>query len=225
MPTAGRPRNPDRPRLEPFALAALLTALVLGWCPLTAIAAVVLGGIALHRIVRSGGARTGRGLAFAGMGIALGILFLELSVAGKLLEEVQESMDAQAVAAIESSITPLPESAPAWDPSVGAPSAESIAGFARTVTARVGAVTAVAITRRTAEGVSVPVISTAFNASCERGTVFGNATFGVVPATLPPTLVLRSIEVEVGGERLALPTAAATPADGPADGQADGVQP
>lgn len=224
MTPPGRPGNPERPKVEPLALASLLTALVLGWCPLTALAAIVLGAVALHRIVNGGGLRTGRGLAFAGMGIATGVLLLELSVAGNLLEEVQESMDAQAVAAIESSMTPLPERAAPWDPSAEPPSPESVAGFARTVAARAGAVTDVAITRRTAEGVAAPIVSTAFNAACERGTVFGNATFAVVPATLPPTLVLRSIEIELGGERLVL-AAAADAKPGPAPTPAEGGGP
>lgn len=177
---------------------------MLGWCPLVAIAALVLGGVALHRISRSAGTRQGHRLALAGMAIATVILVAEGWLLGRLQSEVQDSMESQAIAAIESSITPLPEAAPAWDQSGRPPTPEAIAAFAKAVATRVGAVTSVTITKRTAEGLAAPVISTAFNAACDRGTVFGNATFGVVPATLPPTLVLRSIEVDVAGERLAL---------------------
>jgi hypothetical protein len=44
-----------------------------------------------------------------------------------------------------------------------------------------------------------------FNAAGERGTVFGTASFTTQPGTLPPVLLLRSIEVEVAGRRLRLP--------------------
>ena len=39
----------------------------------------------------------------------------------------------------------------------------------------------------------------------ERATAFGVARFAVHPATFPPELSIRSLEVEVGGRRLSLP--------------------
>ena len=73
-----------------MALAAFLVALVLGWCPLTALGAIVLAAIALRRIRRPGAARTGNGLAIAAMVIATGILFTEGWLLGELQTEVQE---------------------------------------------------------------------------------------------------------------------------------------
>ena len=203
------PNAPDRPRLEPMALAAFLVALVLGWCPLTALGAIVLAAIALRRIRRPGVARTGNGLAIAAMVIATGILFTEGWLLGELQTEVQESMEAQAVVSIEASMTALPAVAAEWDERSSPPSENERAEFARQIAAQAGAVRQVTVTRRSVEGLTDPTISTAFNASCERGTVFGNATFATVPATLPPKLVLRSIEVEFAGVRAQLPAAGA----------------
>ena len=192
-----------------MALAAFLVALVLGWCPLTALGAIVLAAIALRRIRRPGVARTGNGLAIAAMVIATGILFTEGWLLGELQTEVQESMEAQAVVSIEASMTTLPAVAAEWDEQSSPPSENERAEFARQIAAQAGAVRQVTVTRRSVEGLTDPTISTAFNASCERGTVFGNATFSTVPATLPPKLVLRSIEVEFAGVRVQLPTAGA----------------
>ena len=209
------PNSPDRPRLEPMALAAFLVALVLGWCPLTALGAIVLAAIALRRIRRPGVARTGNGLAIAAMVIATGILFAEGWLLGELKAEAQESMAEQSVVSIEASLTVLPAVAAEWDEQSSPPSENERAEFARQIAAQAGAVRQVTVTRRSVEGLTDPTISTAFNASCELGTVFGNATFATVPATLPPKLVLRSIEVEFAGVRAQLPAADAAPTPPP----------
>ena len=198
-----------------MALAAFLVALVLGWCPLTGLVAIVLAAIALRRIRRPGVARTGNGLAIAAMVIATGILFTEGWLLGELQTEVQESMEEQAVVSIEASLTVLPAVAAEWDERSIPPSENERAQFARQIAAQAGAVRQVTVTRRSVEGLTDPTISTAFNASCERGTVFGNATFATVPATLPPKLVLRSIEVEFAGVRTQLPAPGAGPTTTP----------
>ena len=209
------PNAPDRPRLEPMALAAFLVALVLGWCPLTALGAIVLAAIALRRIRRPGVARTGNGLAIAAMVIATGILFAEGWLLGELKAEAQESMAEQSVVSIEASLTVLPAVAAEWDEQSSPPSENERAQFARQIAAQAGALRHVTVTRRSEEELTEPTISTAFNASCERGTVFGNATFAKVPATWPPKLVLRSIEVEFAGVRVQLPAAGAGPTTPP----------
>ena len=198
-----------------MALAAFLVALVLGWCPLTALGAIVLAAIALRRIRRPGVARTGNGLAIAAMVIATGILFTEGWLLGELKAEAQESMAEQSVVSIEASLTVLPAVAAEWDEQSSPPSENERAEFARQIAAQAGAVRQVTVTRRSVEGLTDPTISTAFNASCELGTVFGNATFATVPATLPPKLVLRSIEVEFAGVRAQLPAADAAPTPPP----------
>jgi hypothetical protein len=216
---APTPNTPDRPRLEPTALAAFLVALVLGWCPLTGLAAIVLAAIALRRIRRPGVKRTGNGLAIAAMVIATGILLTEAWLLGELQTEVQESMDAQAVVSVEASLTVLPAVAAEWDERSTPPSLAERAEFARAIAVKAGAIRQVTVTKRTVEGLTDPTVYTAFNASCERGTVFGNATFATVPATLPPKLVLRSIEVEFAGARMRIPAFGAeapTPIDPPA---------
>ena len=149
------------------------------------------------------------------MVIATGILFTEGWLLGELQTEVQESMETQAVDSIEASLTVLPAVAAEWDERSTPPAENERADFAREIAAQAGAVRQVTVTRRSVEGLTDPIISTAFNASCERGTVFGNATFATVPATLPPKLVLRSIDVEFAGVRVQLPAADAGPTTPP----------
>jgi hypothetical protein len=124
-------------------------------------------------------------------------------------------METQAVDSIEASMTVMPAVAAEWDERSTPPAENERAQFARQIAAQAGAVRQVTVTRRSVEGLTDPTISTAFNASCERGTVFGNATFATVPATLPPKLVLRSIEVEFAGVRVQLPAADAGPTTPP----------
>jgi hypothetical protein len=209
MPSPGT----DTPaaRLEPLALASMLTALVLGWCPLGGIAAIVTGALALRRIARRPGERTGRGLAAAGMALATVILLGEAWLLGTLQQQVQESMDAQTVASVEAAMTPLPAEAAEWDARSAPPAEDEQRAFARTSFERLGAVRGVSITHRTASGLTDPVVSVTFNADCERGTAFGHATFSTQPGTLPPRMLLRSIEVEVAGERLRIPAAEGAP--------------
>jgi hypothetical protein len=213
--TTGSPAAPAAPRLEPLALASLLTALVLGWCPLTAFAAIGLGVAAIGRITREPGIRTGRGLAVAGIAVATGILILEAWALGRLQQEIQAAMDAQSVASVEAALTPLPMKAAEWDARSTAPTDGAQAAFARAAADRLGTLKDVSITHRTAEGLTEPVIGVTFNVSGERANGFGHATFATQPGTLPPRLLLRSIELEVGGERRRLPeqVAEATPAD------------
>jgi hypothetical protein len=130
---------------------------------------------------------------------------LEGWLLGALQSEVQDSMDTQTIAAVESACTVMPAQEAEWDTRSSAPEAAERARFAREVADAVGAIRQVTVTHRTAEGLAEPVISAAFNAAGERGTVFGTASFTTQPGTLPPVLLLRSIEVEVAGRRLRLP--------------------
>lgn len=209
-PMANTAPNCDAPRLEPLALASCLTALVLGWCPLAGLAAIVTGAVALRRIRARPGTRTGTGLAATGIGIATAILVAEAWFLGSLQEEIQESMDAQSVAAVQATLTPFPEEAPGWDSRARIPDDAAQAEFARAASAKLGAVRAVAITNRAASGLTDPVVSITFNADCERGTAFGHATFATEPGTFPPRMLLRALEIEVAGERMLLPAAEAT---------------
>ena len=200
-----RPSTGDRtPSMEPLALASFLGAIVLGWCPLTALAAVVAGGVALQRIARSEGRRRGTGLAIAGMAIATVILLAEGWMLGRLQDEVAASMDEQANASIQGVLGE--GMAPAWEAGVECTEAD-VRAFRQSFAEAVGALKSVSITRREAAGVSAPVVTTAFNAVGERATAFGVARFSVQPATFPPELSIRSLEVEVGGRRLSLPAA------------------
>lgn len=188
--------------MEPWALASFLGAIVLGWCPLTGIAAVVAGGVALQRIARSGGRRRGAGMAVAGMCIATGILVAEAWLLGRLQDEVATSMDEQAIAAVRGVLGDA--DLPAWDGEPACTPADAQA-FRAAFAEAVGALKSVSITRRDASGISAPVVTTAFNAVGAKATAFGVARFSVQPATFPPVLSMRSLEIEVGERRLSLP--------------------
>ena len=188
--------------MEPLALASFLGAVVLGWCPLTGLAAVVTGGIALQRIARSEGRRRGTGLAIAGMVVATAILLAEGWLLGRLQDEVAASMDDQAGTSIRAALGP--GEFPAWDPALPCPEEERRA-FRAALAEATGPLKSVSITKREAAGISAPVVTTAFNAVGERATAFGVARFTVQPATFPPVLTIRSLEIDVGGRRMALP--------------------
>jgi len=190
------------PSMEPWALASFLGAIVLGWCPLTGLAAVVTGGVALQRIARSEGRRRGAGLAIAGMAIATVILLAEGWLLGRLQDEVAASMDEQANASIGGVLGD--GAPPRWDAAAACTDAE-LRAFRASFAEAIGALKSLSITKREAEGVTAPVVTTAFNAVGERATAFGVARFTVQPATFPPELSIRSLEVEVGGRRLTLP--------------------
>ena len=130
---------------------------------------------------------------------------------GRLQDEVAASMEEQAGTSIRAALGG--DGFPAWDPAVPCPEEERQA-FRTALAEATGPLKSVSITRREATGISAPVVTTAFNAVGERATAFGVARFSVQPASFPPVLTIRSLEVEVGGRRLALPSvdaAAATP--------------
>jgi hypothetical protein len=75
----GLPQPPQQPSTDGFAIAAVVFG-ILG----SALLSVPLGLVALRRIKRSGGAKTGRGLAIAGM--AVGCVWLAIIPAALLLD-------------------------------------------------------------------------------------------------------------------------------------------
>ena len=64
-----------------------------------------------------------------------------------------------------------------------------------------------AITNRSMQGLAERTVTVAFTATGAKAVGFGSATFATDSASLQPRLVLRSIELEVGGRRLRLPEA------------------
>ena len=197
--------NGTAARVDPLAVASLVTAIVLGWCPLTAFAAIGLGIAAIRRIRANPAARSGTGLALGGLAVATAILLVEAWALGQLQDEIQTSMDAQSVAMVEAALTPIPVEEPAWDARSTRPDPAELEAFARAAAAKLGELGDVSITGRTASGLTDPVISVTFNLSGKSGNGFAVAAFSTEPGTIPPRLLLRSIEVEAGGERWRLP--------------------
>lgn len=203
MNDPGRPA-PAAPTLEPTALAAFLVALLLGWCPLTGLAAIALGITALLRIRERGGARTGRGLALGGIGIAAALLTGWGVLLDRLGTEVWDSMDTQAMAAIDAGLDRPGAGPVAWD-AEGAPADDEAKAFASRLREALGPVREVAITNRAVEGLTARTVTVAFTATGERGVGFGSAAFTTDPRTVPPVLLLRRIEMDIAGKRIRLP--------------------
>ena len=204
------PGRSESTTLEPTALAAFLVALLLGWCPLTGLAAIALGITAILRIRDRGGARTGRGLALAGIGIAAAILLGWGVLLDRLSSEVWDSMDAQAVAAIDAGLGRPGAASIPWEPE-GAPAEGDATAFAERITAAIGAVREVAITNRAVEGLTARTVTVAFTATGERGVGFGSATFTTDPQGVRPVLLLRRLEIDLAGTRVMLPAEEGSP--------------
>ncbi len=201
--------SPDRPAaatLEPTALAAFLVALVLGWCPLTALAAIALGITALVRIREGGGARTGKGLAVGAIALSAAILIGWGALLERLGTDALDAMDTQATEAIDAGLGRPGAPAMRWERSLE-PAADAVAAFTADAKDALGEVRDVAITNRSMKGLADRTVTVAFTATGAKAVGFGSATFATDSASLQPRLVLRSIELEVGGRRLRLPDA------------------
>jgi hypothetical protein len=84
-PGAGTPGPPGAPgvRTSGLAIASLVTGLCFWFCALPGVVAIVLGHLALESIEDSGGAKSGRGMAIAGMVLGwVGIGIVALFVLG-----------------------------------------------------------------------------------------------------------------------------------------------
>lgn len=214
-PAPSPTRNaPARPSLEPWALGSLLGAIVLGCCPLTALAAIVAGIVALARIRGSGGTRRGVGVAWAGIGLASVLLLVEGWALDRFQRDFIEDVDQQSVAAVEAVLRGSPKAQQRWEgPLAAQPSPEEIAAFATRASTRLGELKGLTIARRGANGAFAdPTVSMAFTATYDRGSAFGQAVFRSVPGTLPPELLLRSLELQVGDDRFSIPATAPRPA-------------
>jgi Domain of unknown function (DUF4190) len=81
-PGAGAPGSTGV-RTSGLAIASLVTGLCFWFCVLPGIVAIVLGHLALESIEDSGGAKSGRGMAIAGIVLGwVGIGFVALFVLG-----------------------------------------------------------------------------------------------------------------------------------------------
>ncbi len=201
------PRSNRAAPLDPWALAALLVALLLGWCPLGGVAGLILGIVALRSIRRADRPRRGAGMAWGAIFVSATLLLSFGLWAERFIGGLQDDMELQAIQSIEATLRGQPESADGWAPGTpgGAPDPIAIAEFARPLAARLGDLRRATITNRMADGMVDPRITIAFNADFAKGTAFGKAVFRPVPGTIPPTLRLEAFEVESGGTRLSLP--------------------
>jgi hypothetical protein len=199
--------HPAKPPLDTWCLAAVLVALLLGWCPLGSLAAIIMAGIGLRRVVASQGALRGTGLAWTAMALGVAIPLIEGVALERMQAVVVADMDEQASATVAGILREEDLPAGRVLPNAsGGPSTEEQRELARTVSAALGELREVRITHRAAEGILNPVISATFIAEYTRGSAFGNAEF--TTGTLhdfAPVLILRSLEVEAQGRRQRIP--------------------
>jgi hypothetical protein len=183
-----------------MAVASLVVALVGGWCPLTGLVAIVLGGVALRRIAGARDRLRGTGHAVAGILLSTVIMLAEGWALGELQDSVIVSIDDQASAMVDGA---LHEGDVRW--ALPAPEPDTLAQFRQRIGEAIGPVRTVSITRRDASGLASPVISVAFTAIGERGNAFGVATFSTVPGQLPPPLSMRTITVQHADQTWSIP--------------------
>lgn len=214
--------EPAKPPLDSCCVAALIVAIVVGWCPLIgSLAAILVAGIGLRRVARATPPRRGAGLAWAAIALAVAIPIIE----GYALENMQTRMVQQMDLRASDTVTrtlrgdEIPKGR--WlAKAAGGATPEQIQAFAKDLRARLGELREVRVTNRTVSGVMDPEISAVFIAEFERGNAFGNAIFARGPLDgWSPSLVARSIELDISGERVQIPPAPLT-ASAPATGSA-----
>lgn len=201
------PRPARAAPLDPWALAALLVALLLGWCPLGGLAGLALGAIALRSIRRADRPRRGAGMAWGAIFVSAALLLSFGLWAERFVGGLRDDMELQAIQSIEATLRGQAESVDLWAPETpgGAPDPIAIAEFARPLGARLGEFRRATITNRMADGLVDPRVTIAFNADFAMGTAFGKAVFRPMQGTIPPALRLEAFEVESGGVRQSLP--------------------
>lgn len=187
-------------------MAALVVAVVLACCPLLGpIAAMILGTVAVSRVLRSPTPRRGIRLAWA----ALAIGAVSLLVQGIALQNWQEhaiaEMDGMALTTVRDALEGTESAEARWvSAASGGPTPEQRRALAAGLKARLGPLRGVSVTTRSSDALFKVTVT--FIAEFERGTAFGSADF--ITGTLQsmtPELIAQRIELDVSGQRVMLP--------------------
>lgn len=198
-------------------MVALVSAILLGWCPLTSIPAMVLGVVSLRRIAAQPQRLRGLGYAWGAIGIAVFLMVTTMWLASWAREYLLDELSTSTGAAVSAVLTPGPDDSLWVKVAAGGPSPEEAAAFQQSVEAMIGPVREVRVNSLRAEGVMALTWEAAFTVEGEKAVAFGTAQFAQPTeyqpgrSVFPPTLYMRSILLDVGGKRISLPPGACEP--------------
>jgi hypothetical protein len=196
MAVRGRPRTlmaANAPRRDPAAIAALALS-VLACCPVVSLLGVLMGSLSLVRIRASGGALTGRGLAWTAIAVSV-VVGIGSST---LLERVSTRAQAEISSQTRLATTQLFGDGPdpgAWWPSGMAAGARAFGDRIRSELGLLKSVTtAQGDTMWTGTGAQETL---RLHMTFERGDVIGATRIAISadPSTWTPTISMRSIEL------------------------------
>jgi hypothetical protein len=206
------------PRRDPAAIAALALS-VLACCPVVSLMGVLLGSLSLMRIRMSGGALTGRRMAWTAIGISVVVGIGASTLLERIAARAQSEISSQATLATTQLFGDGPDPG-AWWPSDQAAGARE---FGARIRAELGALksvtTAQGDTQWTGRGAEETL---RLYATFERGDAIGACRVAVSadPRTWLPTISMRSIELGAS-KTLGFDGAAYPEPEGPKEGATD----
>lgn len=181
------------PRRDPAAIAALALS-VLACCPVVSLLGVLLGSLSLVRIRSSGGALTGRGLAWTAIAVSVVVGVGSSTVLERIANRAQTEIAAQTRLAATQLFGEGPDPG-AWWPSEMAAGARAFGGRIRSELGALKSVT-------TAQGDTLWTGTGAqetlrLHMTFERGDIIGATRIAISadPRTWTPTISMRSIEL------------------------------
>ena len=181
------------PRRDPAAIAALALS-VLACCPVVSLLGVLLGSLSLVRIRASGGALTGRGLAWSAIAVSVVLGIGSSTVLERVADRVQTEIASQTRLATAQLFGEGPDPG-AWWPSGMASGARE---FGARVRSELGALKSVT----TAQGDTLWTGTGAqetlrLHMTFERGDIIGATRIAISadPRTWTPTISMRSMEL------------------------------
>lgn len=181
------------PRRDPAAIAALALS-VLACCPVVSLLGVLLGSLSLVRIRASGGALTGRGLAWAAIAVSVVLGIGSSTVLERVAHRAQTEIASQTRLAVTQLFGDGPDPG-AWWPSDLASGARE---FGNRIRSELGALKSVT----TAQGDTLWTGTGAqetlrLHMTFERGDIIGATRIAISadPRTWTPTISMRSVEL------------------------------
>ncbi len=181
------------PRRDPAAIAALALS-VLACCPVVSLLGVLLGSLSLVRIRTSGGALTGRGLAWTAIAVSVVVGVGSSTVLERIANRAQTEIASQARLTATQLFGEGPDPG-AWWPSEMAAGAREFGGRIRSELGALKSVT-------TAQGDTLWTGTGAqetlrLHMTFERGDIIGAARVAISadPRTWTPAISMRSIEL------------------------------
>lgn len=195
------------PRRDPAALAALALS-VFACCPVVSLLGVLLGSLSLVRIRASGGALTGRGLAWTAIAVSVVIGIGSSTLLERLAGRAQSEISSQTRLATTQLFSDGPDPG-AWWPSEMAAGARE---FGARIRSQLGTLKSVTTAQGDTQWTGAGAQETLrLHMTFERGDIIGATRIAISadPRTWMPTISMRSIELgpsqSIGFEGAAYP--------------------